>query len=122
MVPVYSIDSHTKHGAHMSMQNQQNTNIEEYGVSINNSSNSYAEQIMTSCQDDDGHCPMMAIDELNKTVSRQLVLGTFSDLVQLYDRNNYSCHHEGHRLGMWLNDYTGNLQEELDYATVLCGG
>ncbi len=44
------------------------------------------------------HCPMMALDELNKTVSRQLVLGTFSDLVQLYDKNNYSCHHEGHHL------------------------
>ncbi len=23
---------------------------------------------------------------------------------------------------MWLNDYTGNLKEALNYATVLCGG
>ena len=37
----------------MSMQNQQNADIEEHGVSVNNSSKSYAEQIMTSCQDDD---------------------------------------------------------------------
>ena len=43
---------------------------------------SYAEQIMASCQDDDDHCPMMALDELNKTVSRQMVLGTFSDLIK----------------------------------------
>ena len=98
IIPVYSIDNKTRHGAHMSMQdqqNQQNANIEEHGVLVNNSSNSYAEQIMTSCQDDDIHCPMMALDELNKTASRQLVLGTFSDLIQLYDRNNYSCHHVG---------------------------
>ena len=55
IIPVYSIDNKTRHGAHMSMgqQNQQNTNIEEHGVLVNNSSNSYAEQIMTSCQDDD---------------------------------------------------------------------
>jgi hypothetical protein len=71
---------------------------------------SYAEQIMASCQDDDDHCPMMALDELNKTVSRQMVLGSFSDLIQLYDKNNYSCHHEGHHLGMWLYDYTRNLR------------
>ena len=30
IVPVYSIDNHTKHGANMSMQNQQNANIEEH--------------------------------------------------------------------------------------------
>ncbi len=77
---------------------------------------------MASCQDDDDHCPMMALDELNKTVSRQMVLGTFSDLIQLYDKNNYSCHHEGHHLGMWLYDYTRNLKEALNYATLLCGG
>jgi hypothetical protein len=65
---------------------------------------------------------MMALDELNKTVSRQMVLGTFSDLIQLYDKNNYSCHHEGHHLGMWLYDYTRNLKEALNYATLLCGG
>ena len=122
IVPVYSIDTHTKHGAHMSMQNQQNADIEEYGVSVNNSSKSYAEQIMTSCHDDDDHCAMIALDEFNKTVGRQLVLGTFSDLIRLYDENNYSCHHEGHHLGMWLYDYTRNLKEALNYATILCGG
>ena len=122
IVPVYSIDNHTKHGANMSMQNQQNANVEEPDASVYNSSKSSAEQIMASCQDDDEHCTMMALDDLNKTVSRQLVLGTFMDLVQLYDENNYSCHHEGHHLGMWLYDYTRNLKEALNYATVLCGG
>jgi hypothetical protein len=110
LVPVYSID------------NQKNANIEEDGVSVNNSFKSYAEQIMTFCQDDDDHCPMLALDKLNKTVSRQMVLGTFSDLILRYDKNNYSCHDKGHHLGMWLYDYTKNLKEALNYATLLCGG
>src|SRR5215218_2190037 len=79
LVPVYSIDNHGNH-------NQKNANIEEGGVSVNNSFKSYAEQIMAFCQDDDYHCPMMALDKLNKTVSRQMVLGTFSDLILLYDK------------------------------------
>jgi len=106
----------------MSVHNQQNANIEEEGMSVNNSSKLFAEQIMASCQDDDKHCPMMALDKLNKTVNRQMVLGTFSDLIMLYDKNNYSCHHKGHHLGMWLYDYTKNLKEALNYATLLCGG
>lgn len=123
IMPVYSIDNHTKHDTPpLSMQNQQNANIEEQDVSVNKPSKSYAEQIVASCQDDGDHCPMMTLDELNKTESRQLVLGTFSDLVRLYDENNYTCHHEGHHLGMWLNDYTRNLTEALKYATILCGG
>jgi len=50
------------------------------------------------------------------------VLGTFSDLNLLYDKSNYSCHHEGHHLGWWLYDYTKDLKEALNYATLLCGG
>jgi len=65
---------------------------------------------------------MMALDELNKTTGLQTVLGTFSDLIRLYDENNYSCHHEGHHLGMWLYDYTSNLKEALNHTTILCGG
>ena len=65
---------------------------------------------------------MMALDELNKTTGLQTVLGTFSDLIRLYDENNYSCHHEGHHLGMWLYDYTSNLKGALNHATILCGG
>ena len=65
---------------------------------------------------------MSALDDLNKTVSRQLVLGTFLNLIQLYEENNYSCHHEGHHFVMWLYDYTSNLKEALNYATLSCGG
>jgi hypothetical protein len=124
IIPVYSIDEHVRHGANISMQTQSKIDIiEENGVTVNDSPESHAEQIMTSCQDNDNtHCLMIALNDLNKTANRQLVLGTFSDLVQLYDENNYSCHHEGHHLGMWLYDYTLNLKEALNYATVLCGG
>jgi hypothetical protein len=93
-------------------------------VSVNNSSfKSYAEQIMTFCQDDDDdHCPILALNKLNKTVSRQMVLETFSDLILLYDKSIYPCHDIGHHLGMWLYGYTKSLKEALNYATLLCGG
>ena len=122
IVPVYSIGTQAKHGSHISIQNPLNSDIEKYGLSVNNLSKSYTEQIITSCYDNDDHCPRMALDELNKTTGVQTVLGTFSDLIRLYDENNYSCHHEGHHLGMRLYDYTSNLEEALNHATILCGG
>ena len=124
ILPVYSIDDNVNHGANISIPNQQNSSIREHGVQVNSSSKSYAKQIMVACKDenDGDRCPMMALDELNKIANRQLVLGTFSDLVRLYDENNYSCHHDGHHLGMWLYGYTGNPKEALNYATMHCGG
>jgi hypothetical protein len=121
IVPVYSTDSITQHDTHKSMMNLQKTIIEEPGMSGNNSK-SYAEKIVEFCQDDNDHCAMEALDYLNKTINRQLVLGTFSDLIQIYDENDYSCHHEGHHLGMWLYDYLRHLNEALNHATLLCGG
>jgi hypothetical protein len=121
-VSVYPVDNHTNHGTHMSVQNQKNASLEDDGMSGNNSSKSYAEQIMAYCQDGNEHCPMTALDELNKTASHQVVLGTFSDLNLLYDKSDYSCHHEGHHFGWWLYDYTKDLKEALSYATLLCGG
>jgi hypothetical protein len=106
----------------MSMPNQHTAIIIEHGMSVNDSPKSYAEKIIASCQNDDEHCPMMALNELNKTAGRQMVLSTFSNLVQVYDKNDYSCHHAGHHLGMWLYGYTRNLKEALSYATILCGG
>ena len=50
------------------------------------------------------------------------MLETYSELNLLYDKSNYSCHHEGHHLGWWLYDYTKDLKEALNYATLLCGG
>lgn len=118
----YSIDNHTKHGSTLSVRNQQNVKESMESMPVNSSSTPYAQQIMKLCQDDGDHCPMMALNELNKTESYRVVLSTFSDLVRMYDENNYSCHHEGHHLGMWLYDYTRNLTEALKYATIQCGG
>ena len=122
LVPVFSVEDHTKHDTHASMQNQQNPTIEEEGKSVSNSSLSYAEQIMAYCHDGSEHCPVMALDELNKTAGRQAVLRTFSDLNLLYDKGYFSCHHVGHHLGWWLYDFTKDLKEALNYATLFCGG
>lgn len=123
LLPVYSLGNHSEHGKHLGTQTPQGSILQDQELSNDNSSKLYAEQIFLSCQDDNAtHCPMMALDELNKSGSQTLVLETFLNLVRLYDQNNYSCHHEGHHLGMWLFDYTGNLTRALKSATILCGG
>jgi hypothetical protein len=120
-VHVYSAENNTHHGAHESAQNQKKDSI-EYDVQGNESSKSYAEQIMTYCQDANEHCPIMSLDVLDKAASRQDVLNTFSDLNLLYDKRDYSCHHAGHHLVSWLYNYTKDLKEALNYSTLFCGG
>jgi hypothetical protein len=99
------------------------TNIQaDSATSVNNLTRSYAEQIMAECKNDI-HCPVLALDKLNKTESPQIVLGTFSDLVLLYDESYNDCHDTAHHLGMWLYSYTTDLKEALSYAKpLLCGG
>ena len=70
-------DNDTHYGAHESVQNQKKDSIENDDVSGNESSKSYAEQIMALCEDGNEHCPMMSLDVLNKTASRQEVLRYF---------------------------------------------
>ncbi len=124
ILPVYSIDYPANHGTNNSMPNQQNSGIGAHDMQVNTFSKSYAEQIMVTCQDenDGNHCPIIGLDSLDKIANRQLVLGTFLDLLRLFDENNYSCHHDGHHLGMWLYGYTGNPKEALKHATTYCGG
>jgi hypothetical protein len=116
-VPVYPADSHTNHGEQVMVRNQEKDSIE-----YDESSKSYAEQIISYCDEGDEDCPMISLDELNKTASRQDVLGTFSDLNVLYDKRDFSFHHVGHHLGSWLYNYTKDLKLALNYATLLCGG
>src|SRR3712207_6769955 len=102
----------------------ENTSVQPQStMSLNNLTRSYAEEIMTYCKQR-SHCPVLALDEVhNTTESRQIVLGTFSDLVMLYDENYNTCHDVAHHLGMWLYSYTTNLKEALSYAKpLLCGG
>jgi len=121
-VHVYPADNDTHHGAHESVENQKKASIEYDDVLGNESSKSYAEQIMMYCQDGNEHCPIMSLDVLNKTANRQDVLRTFSDLNLLYDERDFNCHHVGHHLGSWLYNYTKDLKEALNYATLFCGG
>lgn len=116
-VPVYPADNHANHGTQVPVQNEKKDNIE-----YDEASGSYAEQIMVYCQDGNEHCPAISLDELNKTASRQDVLRTFSDLNLLHDKRDHSCHHVGHHLGSWLYNYTGDLKEALNYASLYCGG
>jgi len=108
-VHVYPADNDTHHGAHESVENQKNASIEYDDVLGNESSKSYAEQIMMYCQDGNEHCPVMSLDVLNKTANRQDVLRTFADLNLLYDERDFNCHHVGHHLGSWLYNYTKDL-------------
>jgi hypothetical protein len=98
-------------------------NVEvDAATSANNLTRSYAEQIMADCKNDI-HCPVLALDKLNTTESPQIVLGTLSDLVLLYDESYNDCHDMAHHLGMWLYSYTTDLKEALSYTKpLLCGG
>lgn len=124
ILPIYSFEHYVYNGTNLSVPLQQYFNVGAHDEQISNSSKLYAEQLMVTCQDesDGDHCIMMALDDLDKISNRQLVLGTFLDLVRLYDENNFSCHSNGHHLGKWLYDYTKNLQEAIKYATIQCGG
>ena len=98
----------------------QNTNIEAANNSL---TRSYATQIMADCKNDI-HCPVLALDMVyNKTESRQIMLGTFSDLILLHHESYYDCHDVAHHLGTWLYGYTRNVAEAKSYAPPLvCGG
>ncbi len=98
-------------------------NVEvDAATSANNLTRSYAEQIMADCKNDI-HCPVLVLDKLNTTESPQIVLGTLSDLVLLYDESYNDCHDMAHHLGMWLYSYTTDLKEALSYTKpLLCGG
>jgi hypothetical protein len=103
-------------------ESQNSANIETgNAASIHNQTKAYAEQIIADCKNNI-HCPVLVLGNITKTESRQVVLGTFSDLVSLYDESNYPCHETAHHLGMWLYGYTSNLEESLSYADHLCDG
>ncbi|HKR72572.1 MAG TPA: hypothetical protein VJR94_00520 [Candidatus Nitrosocosmicus sp.] len=124
MVPIYSTDAQAIHSANISISDWLNSNFGQLDLKANSSSKSYAVQIMMACQveSNDNSCPVMSLNHLDRIVDRQLVLATFLDLILLYDNNNYSCHHEGHSLGMWLYTYTASLDDALKYSTIHCSG
>ena len=86
----------------------------------NQTEHAYAQNIIDTCKNV-MHCSVTGLDNLTKTQNRQVVLGTFADLVTDYD-HTYPCHETAHHLGMWLYGYTQSLNESLPYAKMECGG
>ena len=106
------------------MTSNQKTNTVETQVTSSNIyqiEQSNAKQIIDTCKNV-MHCSVTGLDNLTKTADKQVVLGTFSDLVSMYDTSVYPCHETAHHLGMWLYGYTGSLNESLSYAKQECGG
>ena len=122
LVPVYPVENDTNDGTHVLVQNQIKATIEFNDVQGKESFKHYAEEIMAYCQDGNEHCPMLSLNKLNKTVTQQDVLKTFSHLNLLYDKSGFSCHDVGHHLGSWLYYYTRDLKEALNHASLFCGG
>ena len=122
LVPVYPVENDTNDGTHVLVQNQIKATIEFNDVQGKESFKHYAEEIMAYCQDGNEHCPMLSLNKLNKTVTQQDVLRTFSHLNLLYDKSGFSCHDVGHHLGSWLYYYTRDLKEALNHASLFCGG
>ncbi len=79
-----------------------------------------AEKIIDTCKNV-MHCSVTGLDNLTVSEDKDVVLGTFADLVTLYD-HRYACHETAHHLGMWLYGYTGDINKSLSYAKMQCGG
>ncbi|VFJ13172.1 hypothetical protein [Candidatus Nitrosocosmicus franklandus] len=128
--PIFPInDQVNNNDANFSIPNQLRFILDTSDLKGNNSSGFYATQIIMACQTEEGreknhseHCPTIFLNDLDKRVESQLVLAIYSDLIQIYDENHYSCHNDGHNLGRWLFEYLGNLEDALQYATIHCGG
>jgi hypothetical protein len=97
-----------------------NTGTNLQSQDYNQTEQAYAQNIIDTCKSA-MHCPVTGLDNLTKTENRQIVLGTFADLVTLYD-HTYPCHEIAHHLGLWLYGYTQDLNESLPYAKMECGG
>lgn len=82
---------------------------------------SYAEQIMTECEGK-LDCTMEALRDISETEEQSTVLVIIKDIISTYEKSSYQCHKEGHHLGMFLYDYTGNLTQSLSYVEPKCGG
>jgi len=80
-----------------------------------------AEQIYDNCKNDK-RCIVDSLNLIAKTEQKNLVLTTFSELSVLYNTIESPCHSVSHRLGIWLYEYTGELDDAFQYASPLCAG
>lgn len=65
---------------------------------------SYADSIFDSCYDDD-ECTMDKVYELSQSHSKQTVLLTIDELIDLYEAADFYCHPSAHHIGEFLYGY-----------------
>jgi len=82
----------------------------------------YAQQILNECKKDI-NCTIVKFQELAKTQEQSIVLETFDDvLINVKESSNF-CHPYAHRLGLFLYNYLGDLNQALSSTNpLLCGG
>jgi len=83
--------------------------------------NPIANKILSKCGIDD-HCVVEQLQDFSIYENQEMVLSAFSEILSVYDKSDFYCHHQAHRLGMFLYDVIGNLQESLLHADQRCGG
>jgi len=83
------------------------------------STKDYSQSILSNCGPD-SQCLSESLTNLSKTEDRETVLTTYSGILRTYQDS--ACHHFGHKLGLFIYDYTENLAEALSLIDTTCGG
>lgn len=82
----------------------------------------FASQIVSNCYND-LDCALNSLRYIEDNRDADTVMSTFTQLVDLYDKNKIDCHKTAHHLGMFLYPYVGkNLSAAFEYAGQGCGG
>lgn len=82
----------------------------------------FASQIVSNCYNDID-CALNSLRYIEDNLDADTVLSTFTQLVDLYDKNKIDCHKTAHDLGMFLYPYVGkDLSAAFEYAGQGCGG
>ncbi len=81
---------------------------------------SHIEQIVSNCQTKTD-CIIDSLTEVAINEKKYLTLRTYGGIITWYEESLGYCHGLGHHLGMFLYDYTSDLQEALFYADQRCG-
>jgi len=83
--------------------------------------NPIVNKILSKCGIDE-LCVVNQLQDISIEENRDVVLSTFSEILSTYNKSDLYCHRQAHRLGMFLYDFIGNLQESFLHADQRCGG
>lgn len=82
----------------------------------------YASQIISNCYND-LNCALNSLRYIEKNDNSDVVLSTFTELIELYDLDKIECHETAHHLGEFLYPFVGqNISKAFEYAGQKCGG